>query len=728
MNPRDDLNPRDHLLRLVAWLREHGKAWLRERDEDLDDPDKKESHEGKSLSRHVEECWDLASSVLRELGLDRKGLKQLCFSLCVAHDLGKLSSKWQVGAERKVKHSRKSSELLELVRERGATDLLPLPKEYWAVLTFATLKHHSSLYLDTSDELKWRLYRELRKLLSGNANLAVDLADVIGVFKLADIVSALEYPRDSVLSQFAWSESFEDKIESEIKRRAEERRGFDPNKFEVQEEIASSRDRHLIVVAPTGWGKTALALLRARELRPKKIFYVLPTITAVKEFEETLRNVFDEEYVGEYFYFADVEYLVRREDSPDEAVYPLDFYRLFVPKVTVTTIDQLLLTALQVGRYHLRRYNLRGSLIVIDEFHLLTPEMVGALKAALEVLGEIYNLSVLLMSATPSTVYVEALRDVLGGAEPRVLWKEYERLRRHWVELLDESLLDFLQERIDSLRGKSVLVIANTVERAVKAYELLRERNVPGVHLIHGRFAYRDRAEKENGVRNARVLVATQVAEVSLDISYDVLVTELAPVPSLVQRFGRVNRYGRKARETNVYICLKLDSEAPYNVPEMLMTKDVLQKLSGYLSGGNESVYLKALECHYGGLIRKESENIIRETYEKTRDALSRSHYFYALEDTFEEFSKYLGRESSYMAVPRPYLDEVKRIWRGMRKARSYNKRRKLLAEMKSYFMPVPCTVKERERDEDLGLYVVGIKNYVYDPERGLIPRGVGIP
>jgi len=124
------------------------------------------------------------------------------------------------------------------------------------------------------------------------------------------------------------------------------------SKFERQERIASN-EGNLLVAAPTGWGKTTLALIRMIKLKPVKVFYILPTITAIKDFYDTFTKILDETYIGEYFYFVDVELLERRE-AEEEGLF--DIYRYFI---NITTIDQLLFTTLQIGKYHVRRFNLK---------------------------------------------------------------------------------------------------------------------------------------------------------------------------------------------------------------------------------------------------------------------------------------------------------------------------------------------------------------------------------
>ena len=118
-------------------------------------------------------------------------------------------------------------------------------------------------------------------------------------------------------------------------------------------------------------------------------------------------------------------------------------------------------------------------------------------------------------------------------------------------ELEDET---GIQSILDASGEGSVLVCCNTVRRAQRVYEKLKESHPElQVELLHGRFNSVDRLEKEKRLLdqmstkcrpNARgnVLVATQVVEVSLDVDFDTIFTEPAPLDALLQRFGRINR------------------------------------------------------------------------------------------------------------------------------------------------------------------------------------------
>lgn len=702
------------LYRIVNYLNEQG--------ENLEDPIKK-SHENKSLLQHVTECWDIAERILTRLGCFEDKMRKFCFSLCVTHDIGKLDPRWQLKEKKKLKHAKRSGELLQCI-EKELTRLLPLPDSYRRLLIFAVLKHHSPLSIRTTKE-EIRLERAIRYLFMADGKLDIPLAitvtDVIGIFKLADMVSASESVLPNlVLQQYEWPRNFDGNIVNGIKHGAKKKRcKFDCEKYKIQKEIACSPYRHLVLVAPTGWGKTALSLLRIKNIKPNKVFYILPTITAIREFKETLEGIFGSSYVGEYFYFSDVEDLMKLRNLQDEeSVYLTDFHRYFVPKIVITTIDQLLLTALQFGKYHLRRFNFIGALLILDEFHLLTPEMMGALKAIFKNLGEIYDFSVLFMSATPSRLYMSVLEDVFGkqGIQVSVLESEYRRLKRHNIKYIGTDLSDFIREKKDIFREKSVLVISNTVDKAVEIYDFL-QKNVKNreICLIHGRFAYKDRAKRENEAKNADILVSTQVAEVSLDVSYNILITELAPIPSLIQRFGRVNRYGNSVKGKNVYIC-RAESEKPYLGVELIATKEVFPKLEKELQKEGEEVYLDILNEYYDKLPEDYARKIER-MYKWTNEVLHKSKFFYYL----TEDPKVFGREPNCLAIPYCYHERVKQLKEKMR-GKQFEERKKLAACMKKHFMSVPLHIinEESEWDENLRIFIVGGKKYMYDPKKGL--------
>ncbi|RLE92300.1 MAG: CRISPR-associated helicase Cas3' [Thermoprotei archaeon] len=709
----------------------------------IEDPELKESHKGKSLLKHVEECVFFVEKILRHVELDPV-LKRLVLALAVVHDVGKASPEWKL-SEKRIKHSEVGALLLSKICNKLASYFQLEPKYVYALI-YLVWRHHSALKYPQAGLLKKSYYFKrmwsdvkvsLWSVLHGfkrefrSPNECLRLADVMGIFKLADIVSAANIDPSFIIDQYVWSYDPYKRSIGLLKTHALKKTGkFDEEKFSLQSSIAGSPVEHLIVAAPTGWGKSALAVLRIGKLKPMKVFYTLPTITAIKEFYEKLREIFGEGYVGEYFYFADVELL---RASEEEYEHLLNLYRYFIPKVTITTIDQVLFTALQVGKYHLRRFNFNNALFILDEFHLLTPQMMAALGWSLKHIQPYYKFKLLFMSATPAGPYVEYLKKICGDRiKEFILEDEYRKLKRHKIEtVLDKSVEDFLEEHLDLLNtklseGRRLLVIVNTVDRAINVYDLLKESfKNHEVNIIHSRFAYKDRLAKEDAIRGAEILVSTQVAEVSLDISFDMLVTDLAPLPSLIQRFGRVNRYGKRFDEINVWICMKLKSHKPYTRVEVDVTGELLKgKLVEALEKRGERAYIDQVKDYWEYLSVVE---LIEDYYKKLENILEATYCFYHVsrEDYENVLSeKLLGREPNILVVPELYREKIKQLLTKLKGERNYSMRRRLLAQIKRHLAPVPLFLARppyAEWDEELGSYVVKKERCPYTIEKGFI-------
>lgn len=131
------------------------------------------------------------------------------------------------------------------------------------------------------------------------------------------------------------------------------------------------------------------------------------------------------------------------------------------------------------------------------------------------------------------------------------------------------------------------MVACNSVDQAVRVYKELSEDY--RVLLLHSRFTYGDRETKEKllleKMSEYDFVVATQVVEVSLDLSFSTILTEPAPLDALIQRFGRVNRQGwKEGRIEDVYVLTKgADADRkiynPYDVVEESLK--ILQDFDG---------------------------------------------------------------------------------------------------------------------------------------------------
>ena len=255
----------------------------------------------------------------------------------------------------------------------------------------------------------------------------------------------------------------------------------------------------------------------------------------------------------------------------------------------VTTVDHLLFGAMRSPHLAMRHLGLSRKVVVVDEVHSYSTYMNVYLDRVLTWLAS-YGVPVVLLSATLSEARCTALVDayrrglrlaagervskrpapetvrtpfpclVAAGRERTEVVPTSASGRRSTVRvrrLTRDALVPLLTESLAD--GGCALVVRNTVRRAQETYELLRETFGEDVSLNHARFTIRDRLAKDAdllrrfGPPRARpdrphraIVVATQVAEQSLDVDFDLLVSDLAPIDLVLQRMGRLHRHERR--------------------------------------------------------------------------------------------------------------------------------------------------------------------------------------
>ena len=252
----------------------------------------------------------------------------------------------------------------------------------------------------------------------------------------------------------------------------------------------------------------------------------------------------------------------------------------------VGTVDQVLMLALQMRHSMLRHVALAGKVIVIDEAHAYDNYMSSYLRVALSWLAR-YGASVILLSATlPAKVkqdLVNAYNAELSNTAPTLSSTAYPLVTvvdKHGAREIEvaprptdmEALIETIDDSIDTLLSKlaglyvdggCILVICNTIKRAQETYAALQEIYPGEIELHHSAFMASARSQKEDRLRielgptqhrgagrpSKRIIVSTQVAEQSLDIDADALITDIAPMDSLIQRAGRVHRHQRPAED-----------------------------------------------------------------------------------------------------------------------------------------------------------------------------------
>lgn len=259
----------------------------------------------------------------------------------------------------------------------------------------------------------------------------------------------------------------------------------------------------------------------------------------------------------------------------------------FLAPYGVGTIDQALLAVLQTKHMFVRLFGLAGKCVILDEVHAYDAYMTTLMECLLRWLAFLGCPVVLLSATLPRNRRMHLLRAYAGDDMAEPLHEPYPRITsvsagsapavRHieadparartikidWVDEI--GLVEKLRNAIAG--GGCVAVIRNTVRLAQDSYLVLRDAlKTDGitVELFHARFPFRRRMDIEDAVlkrfgktgepveRDRRVLVATQVVEQSLDLDFDLMVSDVAPADLILQRVGRLHRHTRGARPDKV--------------------------------------------------------------------------------------------------------------------------------------------------------------------------------
>ena len=363
----------------------------------------------------------------------------------------------------------------------------------------------------------------------------------------------------------------------------------------------------VILEAPMGCGKTEAALMTAEQLAGKQqcagVFFGLPTQASsngifprVESWVDSLGQENQEKLSlrlshGKAALNEEFQSLSRNCSegiNPDgektKYVYVNEWFsgrkKAMLDDFIVGTVDHLLLMALKQKHLMLRHLGFSKKVVIIDEVHAYDAYMGQYLYMVLQWLGA-YKVPTIILSAT---LPIERRKDLMKyylkgrGIKEKDIGN-FDFLKTESYPLLTfskgsevESFSDFQEEKekkvtlyqldeenlVDTVKslsknGAVIGIIVNTVGRAQRITKDLLEAFPEEVHLLHSRFIDTDRIKKEkellkkigkNAERPKRfIVVGTQVIEQSLDIDFDLMISDLCPVDLLIQRIGRLHRH-----------------------------------------------------------------------------------------------------------------------------------------------------------------------------------------
>ncbi len=394
-----------------------------------------------------------------------------------------------------------------------------------------------------------------------------------------------------------------------------------------------------LLESETGSGKTEAALLYFKELfaarRVDGLYFALPTRAAASQIHRRVKRFVERLFPAAMrpsvvqavpgFIRADEatgrrlpDFSVLWEDDPDERKRQMRWAaehpkRYMAGQIVVGTIDQVLLSNLQVPYAQLRSSTLMRHLLVVDEVHASDPYMTALLRSVLDVHLQTGSFA-LLMSATLGGAArhellcgrgspVADLANCRRAPYPAIAWLQSGGLNFHRLPdgpfdknvriefrpWLGEPEAIAQAARDAATVGAKVLVVRNTVDDARAAFAAVEAAGdadwllaVNGVRTLHhARFAQEDRAALDRAVEErvgrerpegGAIVIGTQTLEQSLDIDADLLITDLCPMDVLLQRVGRLHRHPCRERPPG------------FNEPRCMLLTPAKRDLSPFLT------------------------------------------------------------------------------------------------------------------------------------------------
>lgn len=363
---------------------------------------------------------------------------------------------------------------------------------------------------------------------------------------------------------------------------------------------------NVISIAPTGSGKTEAALIWASQKKDNsKIIYALPTRVTSNAIYQRLTSYFGKDNVAVVHSSAR---FFRKEIDGDYTGFAYLYDKTFFKNISVCTIDQLLTQGFNLGFWELKTFHCLNARVIIDEIHLYAPYTLGLIISTIRYLKEEFGAEFYIMSATMPKKLKKLLSKTLSAenGQLRVIEdKELLNKSRNIFEVRN-NLIDKIEiEVIEQIEiGKKVLIVVNTVDEAIRLYKKF-EAYTNNIICYHSRFIQKDRVRKENDIlrkeqqNEGLLLIATQVVEVSLDVDFDILFTENAPVDAIIQRAGRVNRK-REKEYTKVIVFKETEITAKwvYDEPNIL-----------------ENTFIEIQKKHGKRLIERELNAMVNRVY-----------------------------------------------------------------------------------------------------------------
>lgn len=574
----------------------------------------KSGPEWTTLPAHLKQVGEVVVAFASYLGMNEK----IARNGAILHDIGKAHPYFQERLKGK-------SNSKKIFRHEIASlfFLSVFPKEHWNYLIEMVVAHHKSVKNDIGEKGLLDLeeaydYQDFHlgnwedwypKALDILKELEIGVKPISKEEAIRNLEYCIEYSERAVkennysewrgllMGADHFASSLIDKTEKEIQRIF---KTPNLNFYNRQNELyplslknAISDKKHTIVVASTGAGKTDYLFRRCKG----RVFYTLPFQASINAMFKRVGNDLEKDNPDiDIRVLHSTSIIVKRKKEEETALQGL-----IGSAIEILTPHQLANIALGMKGFEAMILDIKGCDVILDEVHTYSGVSQALILKLIEVLKTL-DCRIHIGTATMPTILYNKIVQLLGDdvLEIKLNEEELNQFDRHIVHKI--SSFEEASAIIDNAvqNNQKILIVMNTVKKSQEVFQFIQEAYPETTSmLLHSKFRRGDRNLKErqllgldeNGVatneyntsNEACIVVSTQIVEVSLDISFDVMITATAPLDAMIQRFGRINR----KRNTNtigklkdVYVIAPPETEKearPYNLSILQKSFEVLE-------------------------------------------------------------------------------------------------------------------------------------------------------
>ena len=630
-----------------------------------------------------------------------------------------------------------------------------IEKETFTILTQHLFEAGLPIYLTKEIISQWieEFQKELRvykKILRDNRGetadylllnllysilLDADKSDVV-IGDLAYFERDTESISKNIVDTYKSTQSFQDSPINSIRESAY--REVINRKIDLGEKIYS-------INLPTGLGKTLISLSFALKLRASvkiktqgksipRIIYALPFLSIIEQnadiFESVIKTcgitpysniLLKHHHLSEVFYQKDKN----EEFESDSAKIMIEGWN---SEIIVTTFVQLFHTLISNRNKSLRKFHrLSNSIIILDEIQSIPIKYWLLMRNILRLLNEKLNAYIIFVTATEPLIFEN--KDMVSLVERE---KYFQKMNRVTIKpLLDKDMtLQELYMNFNLEESKRYLFIFNTINAAKKFYELVKA-NHENISFLSTHIIPKERLTRIEDIKKGRykIVVTTQLVEAGVDIDFDVVVRDIAPLDSINQASGRCNRNNYTQGKGVVYVVSLKDENGKYSTKIydstlLDITKNILKKYNEI----GEGMFLELINEYYKETLTKKTQDEsikIVEAIEKLRYD-SEDHENISISD-FKLIEEDYSKKDVFVEID----DDAKAVWIKyveIGKIKNLFERKKAFDAMKAdfykYVISIPTKVENSPPEIDFLCYVKNalLADY-YNPETGFITK-----